>query len=381
MTDVREINDVEMLSEYREAWTGLLRATAGASFFQSLEWLEELWNHFSEGNVLRVFVVSENGAPVGIVPLVIRPVRTRLGWLRYLTYPLDEWGSSYGPIGADPGHALVATAEAIRQSRREWDVFELRWVDEQGTETGSTHSALDKAGLNTFARDWNTTAIIELSGTYDDYVKERSKNWRKSRRKNEARVASEGTVEFIRYRPRGIEHGEDDPRWDLYDMCQQVAEASWQDSSGTGTTMSHECIRPFLRDVHSAASRAGAVDLSLLVVDRQPVAFYYGYHYRGRFDALRTGFDKSFPQEGAGAVIIDRVIQDSFERGDRLIDQGPGSLEYKKRWCTTLHQTARYTYFAPTALRAQMLKANLLTKRGLSRLNGIPRALNSLVSM
>jgi CelD/BcsL family acetyltransferase involved in cellulose biosynthesis len=54
VSDVREINDLDGLAEYRSAWSDLLDQTPGASFFQSLDWLEVYWRHFGAGQKLRV---------------------------------------------------------------------------------------------------------------------------------------------------------------------------------------------------------------------------------------------------------------------------------------------------------------------------------------
>ena len=46
MTSVREINDPAELESLRLTWNVLLSQTAGASYFQSLDWLQTYWRHF-----------------------------------------------------------------------------------------------------------------------------------------------------------------------------------------------------------------------------------------------------------------------------------------------------------------------------------------------
>ena len=108
MTDVQEIRSIDELGEIRSLWQSLLAETPGASFFQSLDWLEVYWKHFGADQKLRVLVATEAGQPVGIVPLVVHPEATKVGRLRFLTYPLDFWGSFFSWRGlrlgpADPG--------------------------------------------------------------------------------------------------------------------------------------------------------------------------------------------------------------------------------------------------------------------------------------
>ncbi len=102
MHSILEINTLDQLTAFRTDWGKLLSDTPGATFFQSFQWLEAYWRHFGAEKTLRTVIVLEDDRTVGIVPLIVRMEETRVGRLRVLTYPLDNWGSFYGPIGADP---------------------------------------------------------------------------------------------------------------------------------------------------------------------------------------------------------------------------------------------------------------------------------------
>ena len=120
--------------------------------------------------------------------------------------------------------------------------------------------------------------------------------------------------------------GDGDPAWDLYAMCEHVALASWQGSSTTGNTITHDRVRHFLRDAHAVAARLGMVDMNLLLADGRPAAFSYNYHFRGGLTCLRIGYDSSFRSAGFGKTLLLRSIQDSFERGDQTVRPRPGRL-------------------------------------------------------
>lgn len=138
MIDVEEINDPEQLTDRRLLWNALFPQTPGATFFQSLDWLEVYCRHFAAAQRLRVLVVSADGRPVGILPLVVQTERTRLGRVRTLTYPLHDWGTFYGPIGPNPTATLLAGLRHVRRTPRNWDMLDLRWVDVDGCDRGRT---------------------------------------------------------------------------------------------------------------------------------------------------------------------------------------------------------------------------------------------------
>jgi len=363
MKRVREINHIDELAEHRRAWASLLAETPGASFFQTLEWLEVYWKHFGAAQKLRVLVVMEEDRPAGIMPLVVRTESTKAGRVRFLTYPLDYWGSFYGPIGPDPEGTLRAGLAHLRRTARDWDALELRWIG--GPEDGGwTERAMSAERYPACPTVLDQTAIIRLEGNWADYLASRASKWRNNYRRWQRKLAEAGEVGYVRYRPRGEAFDEGDPRWDLYEACLKLAEKSWQGSSQDGTTLSHASIRPFLTDVHAAAARLGSLDLNLLLLNSQPIAFAYNYCYRGSVYGLRVGYDSEACRDGTGNLLYARVIEDSFRRGDRIYDFGPGSLKCKRYYRTEVRPVLRYSYFPRLALRGQVLRV----KRYLDRL-------------
>jgi CelD/BcsL family acetyltransferase involved in cellulose biosynthesis len=353
---VEEINDIHELASYRLCWNLLLPQTRQATFFQSLDWLEVYWKHYGGGQRLRALVVCCDGRPVGILPLVVRTERTRLGPLRVLTYPLHDWGTFYAPIGPNPTATLTAGLRHICQTPRDWDLLELRWIDRDGCDHGRTEAAMRRAGFRPRRQPWAQAPVVDMQGTWEQYWGSRTRKWRQSVRNCRRRILGHGKVGFLRYRPRGEASGQGDARWDLYEQCLRIAQRSWQGSSSNGTTLCHASVRDYLRDTHAAAARAGSLDLALLLLDGQPIAFAYHYHYRGRVYGLRKGFDPTFSALRPGTVLQQMVLEDSFRRGDCFYDMGVGSLEVKRHWQTSIATSYRYTHFPITVARAQLLR-------------------------
>lgn len=353
---VEEINDIRQLAGCRLLWKKLLAETPGANFFQSLDWLEAYWRHFGRSQRLRVLKVCAAGHVIGILPLVVRSESTRAGRVQVLTYPLENWGTVYGPIGPNPAATLTTALRHVRQTPRDWDMIDLRWVDRHGRDRGRTARAMQYAGFQVQQQVWDKFAVVDIGGSWDDYWAGKSSRWRNNFRRSQRDLAKAGDVTYLRYRPAGKAAGDADPRWDLYDACERIAAKSWQGSSSSGTTLSHLQVRDFLRDAHQAAATAGGLDLNLLYVGGRPVAFAYNYHYQGHVFGLRSGFDASVATAGAGTVLLGRALRDSFHRDDKTYDLGPGSLEAKRYWLTTVESSYRYTHYPISVPRVQALR-------------------------
>lgn len=358
MAHVLEINDIEHLAAYRSHWRDLLAQTPHANFFQTLEWLEVYWRHYGDEQQLRVLMEIEDGELVGIVPLTLKLERSRAGRIRFLTYPMDSWGSFYGPIGSRPQKTLTAALDYLRQRKRDWDVLELRWTGSPNTTEEVAESAFSDAGLPFYRTQIDQISVIDMNGSWSDYFASRPSKYRNNMRRWGRRLAERGEVRYERYRPTGEQHGDGDPRWDLFEKCVAVARKSWQGKVVDGTTLCHDKVSPFLRDVHQVAAEVGALDLNLIYVDEQPVAYAYNYHLNGYVSGLRIGFDEEVRREGVGNLLYARVIEDSFSRGDRLYDLGPGSLDAKRHIRTQLCSLSRLTNFPLGSLLS--VRPNLL---------------------
>lgn len=360
---ITELHDAAQLDGYRLLWKSLLAQTPGATFFHSLDWLQAYWRHFGQAQTLRVIVVESAGKAVGIVPLVVRTERTRLGLARVLTYPLDHWGVFYGPIGPQRAAALTAALQYVRSQPRDWDLLSLRFVDRHGADRGRTPRALRFIGWAPLEEADQQAPCVSLHGSWRGYWSGRGSHWRSNVLRSERRLAEQGEVVHLRYRPAGIAYGDADPRWDLFDTCVDLARSSWQANETSGTTLSHAAIEPYLRDVHEAAVRSGGLDLNLLLVGGHPAAFAYNYHYAGHVYGLRMGYNPTVSRHGAGTVLMRRMMEDSFARGDHTFDLGPGSLDCKRPWQTSVETSYRYTYFAPGGARAQALRLKCQLKQ------------------
>jgi hypothetical protein len=104
------------------------------------------------------------------------------------------------------------------------------------------------------------------------------------------------------------------------------------------------------------ASQAGAAEMNLLFIGGKPIAFAYNYFWNGYVFGLRMGYDNEYARCGAGTVLLARMLRDSFERGDQIVDFGSEYLEGKRRWITRLAPSYHYTHFRSGGLKAQVLR-------------------------
>ncbi|MCH7752002.1 MAG: cellulose biosynthesis protein, partial [Planctomycetes bacterium] len=170
MADVVEIGSLDELESYRLVWNSLLPQTPRASFFHTFDWFATYWKHFGHQRRMRVLVIRASGTPIGIVPLCVQRERYHVGNLRVLTYPLSDWGLWYGPIGANQSASMFMALRHIRDTVRDWDMLDLRWVPAEGADLSATSRALRVAGWNPEKSLYQETSVIRLTDyDWDSY--------------------------------------------------------------------------------------------------------------------------------------------------------------------------------------------------------------------
>ena len=304
---------------------------------------------------MRVLIVYGGGEPIGIVPLCVRSEAYRVGKVRVLTYPLDNWGTWYGPIGPNQSTTMLAAVQHLRRTPRDWDMMELRWVADEGVQGGKTARAMRVANMFSGKQEYQITSLVELPTSFAVYLANKSNSLRRQHRSLVRKYFETGRAEYVRHRPAAAAEGDGDPGWDLYAACETVAQSSWQSRVVHGNTITHERVREYFQAAHAAAARLGMLDVNVLMFDGQPAAFLYGYHCHGNVTTLRTGFDPSLG-DGLGSALLLKTIEDSCGRGDRVIDFGAGEGEHKRRLRTRTETTFQLSYTPLDSWRSQAVR-------------------------
>jgi CelD/BcsL family acetyltransferase involved in cellulose biosynthesis len=355
MNRILEINQIDDLEDFRLPWRLLHAKTRRATIFQTLDWLQVYWRIYGAGQKLRVFFVCRGAEVTGVMPMVVRREPTRIGVVRVLTYPLQDWGSFFGPIGPSPASTLYEVFRYVRDADRDWDVIEPRWIDRELVDFGRTAAAMREADFRPVESVWKDLALIEFGASWEEYWRTRSPKFRENLRRMEKKINAHHAPEFIRYRPGGEYEGEEDPRWDLFEEVLDVTAREWQSESKGGLTLRHPEAATFFRAVHEVAARLGMLDMTILRLQGRPAAFTYNYHHDGYVTGMRMGFDAELRDLGVGRHLQLLTFMDSARRGDHTIDLGPDYFDAKRPWLTRVAQSYRCAHYTLLSPKAQLL--------------------------
>jgi hypothetical protein len=349
MIAVSEINTFEELANLRVTWRELWEKTPNASFVQSWDWMRSYWRAYGDKQELRILLVTLRTKPIGIVPLVTRQVETALGATPVLTWPKNTFVPFYGAIGPNPAATLSTAFTHVCKTRRDWKSLELPQIDEFGHDNLRTSNALRNARLKPCRNGAVVHPVVDMHDSWDDYMGIRDVAARMAFNQAEKVITHSGAISFHRWRPEGGKVGATDRRWDLF----RVFEGIRRDAKGRGRRDDRELS--VMKDAHSAAVDAGAVEFCSLTVAGRPAACAYNYRVEGRLENVFLGAREAYG-DSALTCLLGHMLRDSFMRDDESIVFQPHDAQRVATWSNADVTSIAYGHYAKLSPAAQLLR-------------------------
>jgi CelD/BcsL family acetyltransferase involved in cellulose biosynthesis len=335
---VRVARTLEEVEALRDTWATFQndRVTADIDFFRCVL--------ATEPNAIRphVVVIERDGAAEAMLVARVGDVKlpSRLGYktvyaptVRSINVVL---GGALGTI--DERNAAVLVTELRAALRRgEADVAFLRHLPVEST-LYEVAAARPPRWLRQQPHARNRYWQVTLPDSFEEFNRGLSKKTRESFRRYANRFVREygDRIEVREYRrPEQID--------ELVRDVEEVAAKSWQRGLGVGFVDDERTrVRTLL------GLEKGWLLALVLTVDGQPVAFWMGDAYNGRFRSMIPGYDPAFSEHRVGNYVLLRLIERLCEDDAvRVLDFGFGDVEYKERLSDSSYWAGDVVLFAP----------------------------------
>jgi CelD/BcsL family acetyltransferase involved in cellulose biosynthesis len=305
------IEAVQDLEPLRADWSAL--AERGGNIFGTWEWCQAWRQHIAPTAETAVAVVRRgDGPPLAILPLYVAR-QSPLRIVRFLgAGPSDE----LGPLCA-PGDRLLAAralARHVDTTLGGRGVF----VGELLPRQRGFDSALQSRTL-THA----SSPLIRRQGrSFDDYLADKSRNFREQVRRRERRLAREHQLVF-----RLCDQRERVPK-DMATLF-RLHRARWTRGVSTAFTGPRMAFHLAFAQL---AFEMGWLRLWILELNGQASAAWYGFRFGGIESYYQAGRDPTLDRLGVGFVLLCHTIRAAFEDQVCAYSFGLGDETYKWRF-------------------------------------------------
>lgn len=295
---------------------------------------------FAPQEAFRAVTVWDGRLLVGALPLVSR----RLGRILPVgAATINHW-SPNGELLLDPAADQDAVAGAIAAEicRQPWALVWLELAPWAAERWRRLCGALATSGAIVDVQPLYEIGRVSVTEPFDAYMAGRSRNLRRSVRKDFQRLGRLGRLEVALHDHLAVEEVEPALR-----CAFALEDSGWKGRRGTSVLRNRGMFEFYCRQAEHFA-RGGRLRLALLEHAGRPIAFELGWLAKGVYHSLKVGYDERYRSYGPGHLLRAGIIEaDCGEPARQSIDfQGP-ITEALRPWATESYPIGRIAIAPP----------------------------------
>ena len=375
MTEAIELACVSSVTELEAlgpAWRDLQDACAHQHVLMDHRWILAWWRRFGTGASQRTLVLKRAGRPAGILPLALTrsmeqfPMREpyvtgpddyrhlpylrfrRIAPIRRLSFPLGiATGNIRGQaiFPADAPALYRSAALFASETSSTWDVAVWPGLRRSAGEDVEVVNAARSAGLTPGSRRILRPMLsIDLSKSFDGFMRDRSSNFRKRMPKECNKLARTfaylGPMRVRAYRRSGIAEG-------ISILC-ALERMSWKVEDAKDRRLHLELddvSRAFFREVAERFAADDQAQVLVLYFGETPAAAMFTLERSGVAACVLTYRNERLGESVAITPIWRELLSNSIERGLRKIDINGYARNYLK-WANGQEDYVQAIFFS-----------------------------------
>jgi CelD/BcsL family acetyltransferase involved in cellulose biosynthesis len=336
MTIVIKQLDPTAFKAISHQWNAFLKRSTNDNIFLTFEWLSAWWEAFQSPARTFFMLIAYDGEEniLGGFPLQI--VRHHHAFLPKVTFiqfigrgvfdaHLTEYNTFMMPPVL-PGHeqgVYAAVTRFLDTLKYRWDVIVLANLE-------STHPSIDCLERELSKRfksnrtEQENNYVIQLSATYEIFLKGLSRNQRRNFKRRTKRIAEEYDAS---YAVIDQEAQIDDYLVHYYALVQK--RHHWR------PTRQKE---DFLQTLCRRLARSKTLRCYLLSLNGIPAATIFGFWYNRKYYAYKAAINTDFFALSPGTALYAFAIRNEIENGIEELDYLLGEYAYKHYWCNQVRQ-------------------------------------------
>jgi CelD/BcsL family acetyltransferase involved in cellulose biosynthesis len=298
-------------------WADLAARDPNRHVFLLPAWGRAWWEEFGAGKELLVLTFLDP-EPVGLAALTLDESEEG-GRLRFLGG--DDLTDYMGPLTAGPEHLPGVADALVRYACEEipgWTLFDAKCLPVPFGFTEWLVEAADRLGVSFEIDQHETTAVLPLPSSFDDYLDSLEKKERHEVRRKMRRFEREAPdARLVTATEKTLEQ-------DLLDFADMHRGSEGSKGHFMGTER-----QTFFRRVARSMGSLGLLSLDFLEAGGKRVASTFSFKYDGTFYLYNSAYDASLRAISPGLILVVKLIERSIAEGYHRFDFLRGEERYK----------------------------------------------------
>jgi CelD/BcsL family acetyltransferase involved in cellulose biosynthesis len=317
-------------SSLHRRWNELALQMEQPEVFYRSEWALTMQSAYRESLTPLLFLGYDSEVLVGVVSLATDPSERNITFLAANTGDYCEFLSHPSLRGefVDEVFAELGKMKA--------GAIALANVPEDSATPDALRVAAKKHGLHTYARPAYTCTHVLLGPGEERQKLKLAVGHKKMLQRKLRGLERAGAIDYVHLQS-----------WSAIEPALPGfanAHAARFLATGRVSSLASRERRNFLEDLARRFSDSGAVTLSVLKINDQPVAWNYGFQFHGSWFWYQPTFDSRWEAHSPGYCLLAKIVMDACDREDiDRVDLGLGAEGYKERFGNGTRQTLYIT--------------------------------------
>jgi predicted ATP-grasp superfamily ATP-dependent carboligase/CelD/BcsL family acetyltransferase involved in cellulose biosynthesis len=321
------VDSIEQLGLDENGWAALAAESDTDSVFQTLPWTRTWWSVFRDRYEPLFVSVTRDDRVVGVAPMVLERRGRRDRIVRFLGDGRADYCDFLTATDKEP--VMAAILDTIF-AHRDWDVLELNNVPGHSRTVDMVRDRADRAGYRSLVAGEYVCPTLVVSASPD------------SARRIFDKPSLRRPTNYFRRAGRLACHdlttaSEIAPYLDAF-FTQHIGR--WRSTNSQSLFLSEQ-NRIFYRELTANLSDSGALLFSVATLNDQPIAFHYGFDYRGGMIWYKPSFDSAHAAHSPGLVMVRHLIGRAIACNRRELDFTVGDEPFKKRISNASRHTTK----------------------------------------
>jgi CelD/BcsL family acetyltransferase involved in cellulose biosynthesis len=346
-TSVSVVDTLEGFLALKADWDRLVEESAYATIFQTFEWHSAWWTAFGGSHQMRLLVVRDHTAVVGICPLMASGSHgaARKPVLQFIGTPNIDYADSIGP---DKETTWLTVLHYMSEHSHDWHKIDLEQVSERSPSFKILSDLLARSGLPHRSRVCETCLAYEFKGSSEERLKftaDRGKNIRRAIKFFE----KEGNLHFDRVPADNADQA-------LLEIF-QLHINRWNQSLTPSKFLKEE-NRIFYLELARQLGPLGHLAVTRLATNQLPICSSFNFLFRDSVYHYTIAYNRYFTKWSPGNLYL--VFQsEALIRDGLYLDYSRGVQEYKKLLTNQSFYNYQFVIYANrmTQKSAQMVES------------------------
>lgn len=339
--EIRVLSKLEEIREIAEDWDRLLERSGVVPLYLNPTWIYNWLKFLGKNDTPFIITGSIEDRLVFVLPLLLRNL---LGpYFRILRFSGNPSSDHLGFImdGEHRREISEGLSAFLKEHKSLWDISDFAEIPEDIFNSSLLSEPNFCINFKAFkVMESSVCPYLDIAREWEEFYRKRKKrkfryNVERARRKLE----DLGTVEFKTLKT-----------WkEIESYLPQIFDVHRKRWKGyyTGSIFSTLSGENFFRMIAKEYITKGWMDLAVLLLDDQVIAYSYSFKWDGRYFYYNPAYDPKYSNYSPGNLLLINILERLFDMGFKRIDFGRGDLSYKYLWSDDVRQNKRVIFASP----------------------------------